>query len=308
MGGRRRQSRSPASEGRLSIARSLAPAYARLPAVAAVVVTGSTSRGDADRFSDLEMAVYWHGSPSTRDREHAPRAASAYVHRLGSFDEADHAWTDDLFVGQSESGVPTSGLLVEVIHQTVEAVETILDDVLLRHDTDERKRLAVAALSACIALSGEKTVAPWQARTAGYPDELARAVVGRYGQLDHFWRWEMYLARGPNLPALYGAWSEVIARLLEVLYAADRRHAFGFKSLTAAVLPLSDAPPDLLARLTRIFEIAPPEAAAVLAQLVEETYDVVERTVPGVDVERLRRVFRYRRAQWEEPPVDPDAR
>ena len=57
-----------ASRWRLSLSRLLAEHYAALPQVATVFVGGSTARGQADRFSDLELCVAWSSPPSEADR------------------------------------------------------------------------------------------------------------------------------------------------------------------------------------------------------------------------------------------------
>jgi hypothetical protein len=135
-----------------------------------------------------------------------------------------------------------------------------------------------------------------------YPDALAVAAVERYGQIDHFWRWEMLLARGDNLPMLYQGFGDVVRSVLLTLLAANRVYWFGWKWLDTLAARLRHAPPELLERLRLVYRLEPAEGAAELAALVEQTYDIVEREVPGADVERLRTIFRYRRASWDEPP------
>ena len=62
------------------------------------------------------------------------------------------------------------------------------------------------------------------------------------------------------------------------------------------------APVNLADRLRQAYQTEPDEAARQLAALVEETYDLIEQHVPQVDVDHLRRIFRYRRPLWEQPP------
>jgi len=47
-----------ASVGRLALAHQLASNYRAKPKVAAVIVEGSVARGHADRFSDIDLAVF----------------------------------------------------------------------------------------------------------------------------------------------------------------------------------------------------------------------------------------------------------
>jgi hypothetical protein len=64
-------------------------------------------------------------------------------------------------------------------------------------------------------------------------------------------------------------------------------------------LPVS--PVDLAERLMAVDGMARAGAAATLADLVDEAYDLVELRAPDVDVDRLREIFRFGRAQW--PPI-----
>lgn len=48
-----------ASQWRYKLAQQVAPIYAANPHVAAVLVGGSTARGHAGRFSDIELGVFW---------------------------------------------------------------------------------------------------------------------------------------------------------------------------------------------------------------------------------------------------------
>jgi hypothetical protein len=77
---------------------------------------------------------------------------------------------------------------------------------------------------------------------------------------------------------------------------------FGFKWLDVVVDRLTIKPADLSRRLRQGYQVKPADGAQQLVALVEETYDLVEQHVPGIDVERLRRIFRNKRPFWEQPP------
>ena len=42
--------------------------------------------------------------------------------------------------------------------------------------------------------------------------------------------------------------------------------------------------------------------SGILVEVGHYTVDFVEQHMPQIDVDRLRRIFRYRRPFWEEPP------
>jgi predicted nucleotidyltransferase len=60
-----------ASQWRQEFARRIAPAYAANPNVAAIVLGGSSARGHADRYSDIEIGIFWHQPPTEAERQAA---------------------------------------------------------------------------------------------------------------------------------------------------------------------------------------------------------------------------------------------
>jgi predicted nucleotidyltransferase len=57
-----------ASQWRINAARKIAPIYADLASVRAVVLIGAITRGRGDRYSDNDIAVFWDRAPSDRQR------------------------------------------------------------------------------------------------------------------------------------------------------------------------------------------------------------------------------------------------
>lgn len=120
-------------------------------------------------------------------------------------------------------------------------------------------------------------------------------------QIDHFWRFEMFRARRHPLLASR-ALVDAHERVLRTLLAVNRVYYFGFKSLDAVFSRLRLAPARLETRIRDTYGSESPDAERVLSDLIEETYDLVEAHVPGVDVDRLRNIFRYRRPLWDNHP------
>ena len=55
-----------ASKWRLELVSPIASLYAKNLKVAAVIVSGSTARGHADKYSDIEIGVFWKEPPHRR--------------------------------------------------------------------------------------------------------------------------------------------------------------------------------------------------------------------------------------------------
>ena len=274
---------SSAVEERRARAATAAGAYAADPGVVAVLLGGSAGTGHADRWSDVELGVFWDAAPSEASRLAAVDRARGELLRL--FPEEDGVQFDEWTL---------DGVLLEVVNMSVAGVEAALVAVLERHDPDVGLQSLLAALVDGRQLSGSAALTAWRERALAYPDRLARAVVARYAQIDHFWRFPMFRERENTLLAAKAV-TDVQERVLHALLAVNRQYYGGFKSLDAVAARLSLTPPSLLPRLRTANAGLPADAEELLRQLVEETYDLVERHVPGADVDRLRAVFRYRR-------------
>ncbi|MFD7154129.1 hypothetical protein ACFV9C_06015 [Kribbella sp. NPDC059898] len=251
--------------------------------------------GNADRWSDAEIGVFWETAPTELARSELATAGGARDSRLFEYDAGEQVWCDDLYLGV---GSP-AGLLVEVVHQLAAATSQVLDAVLVDHSPDPAALNVVDGLLDGMPFHGVDLLSGWRERAAMYPRELAVAVIESAGVIDHFWRWEMLIER--RNPVLFaGLLSSVSQQLLTMLLALNRRYGPKHKWLPTN---LDLAPDDLDRRLRQVFAVAPANAAEMLAELVEETFTLVETELPEVDITRLRAIFRHRRPPLDHPPL-----
>jgi hypothetical protein len=287
-----RAARTPAGARRLAVARRVAAGYAAQPEVAAVLCTGSTARDQADRWSDLELAVVWAAPPTEAQRRAAIAAAGGRDARLWPRDEAYRMWEDAWWDG----GPAGHGLLLEVDHSLVEDVEAQLT-ALLRPDPRTELLAFGDAFANGLPLAGEERLAGWRDRLTPYPRPLAAAAVRRHGQIDHFWRWQMYAERQDGLQ-LRAHFAGVAERVVHVACALSGVWWPGTKRLPQTAAGLAVAPAGLAGRLRAVSHLSPPAAAAALTALVEESYELIALHLPEVDTERLRAIFRFARRPW----------
>jgi hypothetical protein len=229
-----------ASAWRDGLVRPLLAAYAATPEVAAVALSGSAARRTADRWSDVEIMVFWSRPPGEAERREAAESADAMVRRCFAFDPGEEVWADDLSVGPD-------GVLVEVTHILVATAEEHLDRLLRQFDPDPLLLNFAQGVVDALPAHGSALLDGWKGRLAAYPEQPQLALC----------------AAAPR--------STTSAQRLEV------------------------APPDFPARLRRSFALPAAEQAAALADLVGETYDLLERHIPAVDVARLHEIFQHAR-------------
>jgi hypothetical protein len=291
-----------ASQWRLSLARALAQQYAAVPQVVAAFVGGSTARWQADRFSDVEVCCIWNAAPTEQMRAEVVARLGGDLHRLYPYDSRDELWEDVFFVGRDQHDAPKSGCHVEVEHYLQGIVEASLDRVLQQYDADEGLHNLMAGIRDGLPLLNASLLERWQARLRQYPDALQVAVIQRHGIIDHFWRWEMYLARRDNRMELAALVTTVLHQVLHLLLGLNRMYYGGFKWLDAMIDQLPLAPPNLAGRIRGLYGLPPAEMMGEVSQIVDQTFTLIEQHVPAVDASRFRQVFFYRRPQWEEPP------
>ena len=300
---------NPASQWRFDIAKRVALIYTQNRDIAAVMVGGSTARGHADHYSDTEIGVFWHQTPTEAERARVVEESGADLIQLYPFFEDEQVWCDDFMIERAVPNQPNSGLLVEVAHHTVDFMEVTLKAVLQQYNPDELKQNLIAGVLDGVPIpavgptSGSKLLTEWKKRVSRYPRELSLAVVRRHAQIDHFWRWQTWLARGDNRMLLYQSFFEVQQKLLHILLALNRRFYFGFKWLDFVIDQMDIKPKDFIQRLKHVYHVNPAKGAHILTALVEETYDLVEAHLPEVDVKWLRQVFRYQRPELDQPPT-----
>ncbi|HLI51733.1 MAG TPA: hypothetical protein VKU87_08050 [Thermomicrobiaceae bacterium] len=277
---------------RLSIARQITASYEDDPKVLAVLCGGSTARGQADRWSDLELLVVWQESPSDRQRQRVIEATGGNDPRLWQWDSQigmcyDEWWYD---------GPAGAGLLIEVSHSTVPEIGRLVAALGSGNASLDLLTLGDALVNG-IPLTVSAELDSWRAALSPYPRELAIAVVGTYGQIDHFWRWQMYLERG-NVLELGVHLAGVVTRCLQMTFALSGVWWPGSKWAIDLAGSLGVAPRDFAERLRLISRLDPERAAVELAAVVDELYDLAETHLPEVDVARLQAIFHFNRRPY----------
>lgn len=279
------------SAARLRAAATIAERYAAQTGVTAVLCAGSTGRGHADRWSDVELGVFCTAPPSDEARTRPVEEAGGAGLRKFGYDPDERSYNDEWWY----EGPAGAGLLVEVVHLTHDGTDWLLDQLLEAADPSEHLLALASALAYGRPLHG--SVSRWADRVTTYPRPLAAAVVRRHGQIDNFWRWQMYVERG-NRHGLRIHWAGVAAALTHIACALNGRWWPGTKwpAWTLSDLPIT--PTRLAERLAGVDDLLPADAAKALAALVEETYDLVETHLPEADPDRLRAIFHFTRSPW----------
>ena len=288
---------------RHGIAQALADSFAVNPAVDAVFLGGSTARWQDDRYSDIEIGVFWKRDTAKAERAQAIAAAGGDLH--GQSEREGIYWEDSLFAGRDATNTPKSGQFVEISHVRSREIDQILGRLETDPDADDDTLNLLSGIADAVALHGTELIARWRSAARSYPDELVRAVIRRHGQIEFFWRWEMLVARGNHPGPVQAHFWAIQQHVLQMLLAVNRRNPLGYKFLDSIIERCVVAPTSFAGRFESVSTLPPELAARELQSLVLETYDLVEQHVPSLDpalIQQWRTWFVYQRPFWDRPP------
>ena len=282
------------NQWRLEMARQIAPMYAGNPKVAVVAVSGSVGRGWADRYSDIELDVYWHAPPTDEDRQQIIRRVDGDIIDYWPLD--DEEWSEDYHV---------RGVQLDLSHFLVATIEQYLVDVIEGADTAVLKHLRLAGIHHAVPLHGEELFQQWRARADHYPDALVRKVVAEALNPDVIGVWylkDVLLARQDWL-MLYDILGRMQRYVLSALLGLNRMYLAhpDHKWLKEMTAEMVIKPLDLTRRLEEIWRVEPATAVATLHAILEETLDLAEQQLPGLDMARARQAIRRQRHPWDGP-------
>lgn len=281
---------NPHAAARLDLARKLGAGYAANPKAAVVMASGSTGRGTADEYSDLELDVYWREPPTAEERRQAVLAGGATVIEMYPYEEDE--WAEELGVGDFRIG--TSTFLVRTMEKYIGQVVTARDGAPLA-----QIRL-YAVLHAQTLFGDEGLVATWRERAADYPPQLARVMLQQNLDFYGFGEAEDVMAARDDVVLLYNTMNHVERQVLGALLGVNRIYLPNpsFKHAAELIDEMQFKPPDLLARLKSAYRLPPVEGVAALHSVIADVFDLVDRHVRGFDTRPYRARVQQRRPVW----------
>ena len=304
---------------RISLAKHVSSSYSESGKVAAVLIGGSVALGIDDKFSDIDLFVFWDRPPSEVDRERAVIRSGGKADifwanpptdemlreklfensgRIGQIwpYESDE-WSEHYFIGNVNIGI--SGFLISTVTR-------YLKEITQTNGLSDDIQILLAAIVEGIPIAGGEIIQRWKQSAAAFPESLARILVSQAMTYDESWRaCEMVVARNNRLyfQELVGRMVDKILRALLALnriYLPDPRH----KWLDIYAQRMAWKPDDLIDRLKTLATADPSVALAEIESLFLETLDLVDRELPGVDTVFPREWIRYRRPIIEQYPID----
>ncbi len=278
-----------------SLARAVMTAVDERVSVQAAVLTGSAARGNADRFSDLDLLVYVTTIPASELLEEVMIAAGG-VKPVRRDAPTDHFSALEFTV---------NGVRTELTFFTVTSVEDLLDRLLGDlEDVNSALGKVLLGIDEALPLHGEALIARWKARLRPFPEPFRRAMITAHWEFFPLWyHQDAIAARESELwrleVLLDGAFN-----LLGVLAGLNRLYYARFELKRTRTLTdrMQLAPPALADRIEALFTIPPGEAAIAFGALIEETRALIHRELPDLALE-LPKPLSSRQRPWTMPDL-----
>lgn len=284
------------SAWRISLAHKIAPAFTANPAVEACFVFGSAALGISDQYSDLELAFVWSHLPSAEELRTTAQNVGVEGWEIEPYGEAKQRWLEQFYM---------HGMKVEAGHWTREMIDNIVINIVERYDLSQyglvfEKQAIAFHLQRAVVLQGENIIRQWQTQLSPYPEELAVAMVQKHLNFCPF-DGQHILTERLEIPMLYENKCAIVRRLLNILFGLNRIYHPGFKWTRYWAEEMSIKPSSFFNRLERVFQADAVSGIHELRQLVEEVFDLVERTLPQVDLKQQRETFDRLNPRWTLP-------
>jgi hypothetical protein len=281
---------TPESEYLLKIARRNAEAIAGDPNVAAILLMGSVARGESDRYSDIDTAIYYYDAPTEE--------------QFNQIHDAAVAAGGGLIGGAPEKGFAVyqfvaGGVRCDFAHASLAQWDRDVAAVLERFEADSPMQKVLGGVVEGIPLFGETLIADLKAKAA-YPDGLVKAMVER-----HLGFWPTALVRRMiadrgDLLWLTETLVEAQKNILGILMGLNRIYHWGeYKRLDTLASSLAIAPERFAQRLRQVQRAAPEGAIDGIDALADETLTLVERHLPAVDITTARKRLHRPLEPWD---------
>jgi hypothetical protein len=261
------------------------------------MISGSVGRGTDDRWSDVEVDVYYDRPPTEAERIAAAEASGGMLVGLTA---DDVEWEEQLSFDGFHAH--TSTFLVATM-------ERYLGAVVDSYSVDGMAQSRVFSVLNGMPVKGREDVDRWRARATPYPEELRRAMLAEHLRFDRFRYMARMLTERDDVLLLNDLFVEVGGRLICALLglngiylptpAYTRRRV---KSMDETIDLMAVKPAGLSPRLKQVFRGPPAEGLTALEELIDETLVVIERHAPGFDTGPCRASPPEARRPWDEPP------
>lgn len=284
--------RTPQSDYLLTLGKKILEPYTKLPNARAAMITGSVAEGISDFYSDLDMTVYYENElPSEEELARIREQNGA----------AERAWLiGDRAEGNIAEAYELNGIQAQIGHALIPIWENDIAKVLERFNADTPLHKAMSGTLESVTVLGDEHLTRWKEKIAAYPDGLRRAMVEQHLKFFPYWNIQKQIAARDAMIWHYQILTEAAYNLVAVLAGLNRLYFtnFQFKKMRRFLNQMQIIPEHFAERVETLFKQDAADAAIALEDLVRDVVELVEREMPDVDVNTVKKNLGKRRPAW----------
>ncbi|MDM5317524.1 DUF4037 domain-containing protein [Fictibacillus sp. b24] len=256
------------------IAIELAAIYQQNPKVQAVLLAGSVSRGWEDKYSDIELNIFWSEKPHDEDRMNPIIAINGSIIDFHPYEEEEWA----------ESYLTPQNVKLEISSFLTTTAEKWIAEVVEQYEIDYGKQCMVSSVYYGQSLYGDHVINELKKKVEIYPDDLAKNMIEENLALWYRWNNRYALLDRKDWIMLYDLMSGVQKKLLGTLFALNKLyiHHPSFKWMHKYSEIFVIKPENLNQRLSAILTGDVQKSIQKLEQLIEEVFQLVEKHYPNL--------------------------
>jgi len=260
------------------LAAILSEVYMQNPKVEAVLLGGSVSRNWNDEYSDIELFIFWKEAPTDGDRNSPINSVNGKVIDFYPYEEEE--W--------SETYV-TDGVKLEISNFLTSSIQNIINDVIVKFDTNLDKQCLVSTIYDGIPLYGEELLNKLKKKVEVYPKDLSIGMIKDNIYFGNRWNNREALLKREDWLMLYKVIVSVQTNLMGILFGLNRVyvHHPAFKWQKHSLKTMMIASKNAFNRFTSILLTHPKESVDELEKIIQEIFELITSEYPSLDLSEV---------------------
>lgn len=264
---------------RRQLAQELIEPYQKRRGLEMALLGGSPARGLSDRYSDMDVVLYW-------DKLDADWIKSRPLEPLGArfvtlLDMSQHQAMLEIYT--------LDGLIVEMGHGTTASLKQEINEVTVGCKVVPPTISTIGGFIDAWPLYGVKRYRELRTSVPAYPRKLAKNVIEQ--NLGFFWKGclkNQGLARG-ELLFVYDGMSAMLKRMFNILAALNGLYVWAGEPRWIEFWSkrMKRCPRNLWPRIALMYRGSPDRALEELERLQSEVLEIVRERLPEADMSRV---------------------
>lgn len=221
-----------------------------------IVLTGSTSRGRADEFSDLEINFYVNEEISLQERD-------AWFRQIGA-EQVRSKSTGSML----DSKFLYRGVWIEAVWEQVDGFEKTLSEIAAGHVLDHNKLVLADIINKAVPLRTVGYLDKWQTWLQEYPEGLQQKLIGAVLGAWRSHHSPVYLLLRGDYFTLSQRLQNDLYNVFRLLFAVNKQWEPFWKWKAEMCESLTVQPGSLSERVDRILLAPPEERVQVCLELI----------------------------------------